>query len=207
MPALRVSRRTALSNTTPATWPYFEGLSAQQRASLRIDLGFMPEPVPLSIAVGMRLNEVSQHAWDVQVAVDPNAEVDEASATSMVEHLAGGLSLLLGFIAKPDRLDEPARVAIGKHTLIVDDAVSIRPSAEGATATFEGTSRGGTAARRWRAEPPSTPPLASTSPAASRSTTFVRCSRATEPVRGSPPAPVGDALRSSSFTFYGRVAC
>jgi len=115
-----------------------EGLSAQQRASLRIDLGFMPEPVPLSIAVGMRLNEVSQHAWDVQVAVDPNAEVDEASAAAMVEHFAGGLSFLLGFIAKPDRLDEPAKVAIGEHTLIVDDAVSIRPSAEGATATFAG---------------------------------------------------------------------
>ena len=115
-----------------------EGLSARQRESLRINLGFLPEPVPLSVAVGMRLNEVAQHAWDVQVGVDPDAEVDEASATAMVEHLAGGLGFMLGFIAKPDRLEESASVAIGEHTLIVDDAVSIRPGVEGATSSFTG---------------------------------------------------------------------
>ncbi len=115
-----------------------EGLSPEQRASLRIDLGFLPEPVPLAVAVGMRLNEVALHGWDALVGADPGAEVDEAAATALLDLFADGLGFLLGFVAKPDRLDRPATVAIGDHSLVVADSASVQPGTAGATATFTG---------------------------------------------------------------------
>jgi uncharacterized protein (TIGR03083 family) len=115
-----------------------EGLSEDQRASLRIDLGFLPEPAPMPVLLGMRLNEVALHSWDVLVALDPDAEVDADAATAMLDHFAGDVGFLLGFVAKADRLDRPATVAIGGHSLVVEDAASVRTGTEGATATFTG---------------------------------------------------------------------
>ena len=115
-----------------------EGLSAEQRDSLRLDLGFLPEPVPLAVALGMRLDEVALHGWDVLVALDPDAEVEASAATTMLDHFADGVGFLLGFVAKPDQLDRPVRVAIGDHSLVVEDSVSVRAGTEGATATFTG---------------------------------------------------------------------
>jgi uncharacterized protein (TIGR03083 family) len=115
-----------------------EGLSAEQRESVRLDLGFLPEPVPLSVALGMRLDEVALHSWDVLVGLDPDAEVDAAAATTMLDHFADGVGFLLGFVAKPDQLDRPAVVAIGDHALVVDDTASVRAGTDGATATFTG---------------------------------------------------------------------
>lgn len=115
-----------------------EGLSESQRASMRIDLGFLPEPVPLAVALGMRLNEVALHSWDALVGVDRDAEVDPDAATAMFDHFADGVGFLLGFVAEPDQLDRPAVVAIGDHSLVVDDAASVRSGTQGATATFSG---------------------------------------------------------------------
>ena len=61
-----------------------EALSAEQR-DLQIDVGILPQPAPLVVALGMRLNEVANHAWDVRVGVDPSATVDPESAELLVE--------------------------------------------------------------------------------------------------------------------------
>ncbi len=115
-----------------------EGLSAEQRASVRLDLGFLPEPVPLAVALGMRLDEVALHSWDILVALDPEAEVDAAAATTMLDHFADGVGFLLGFVAKPDQLDRPVTVAVGEHSIVLDDTASVRSGTAGATATFSG---------------------------------------------------------------------
>ena len=115
-----------------------ESLSPHQRDSLLIDLGFLPEPVPLLAALGMRLNEVAAHSWDVRVGLDPSAGINPDSAALLVELYAGPLAFLLGFAAKPDRLAEPARVAIPGGGLIVADQVAMSPELADATATFEG---------------------------------------------------------------------
>jgi uncharacterized protein (TIGR03083 family) len=115
-----------------------EGLSPEQRGALRVELGFLPEPVPLAVAVGMRLNEVALHGWDAFVGADPEAEVDEAAATALLDLFADGLGFLLGFVAKPERLEEPATVAIGNHSLVITDAAGVRTGTAGATATFTG---------------------------------------------------------------------
>src|SRR3954454_15448184 len=74
-----------------------EALTPGQRASLTVDLGFLPEPVPLVTALGMRLSEVANHSWDVRVGVDPDAEVAADSAAVLVDLLTGPLGFLLGF--------------------------------------------------------------------------------------------------------------
>src|SRR4051812_41015927 len=68
-----------------------EAFTPEQRSSLMVDLGFLPEPVPLLTAVGMRLSEVANHSWDVRVALDPRAGVDADSAAVLVDLLAGPL--------------------------------------------------------------------------------------------------------------------
>lgn len=115
-----------------------ESLTPEQRSTLTVDLGFLPEPVPLVVALGMRLNEVAAHAWDVRVGLDPSAGIEPASAELLVELLAGPLAFLLGFSAKADQLAEPARVAIPGGGIVVADQVAVSTELADPTATFEG---------------------------------------------------------------------
>ncbi|MFD3404865.1 maleylpyruvate isomerase family mycothiol-dependent enzyme [Kribbella sp. NPDC058693] len=114
-----------------------EALSAEQPDST-IDLGILPEPVPLEVALGMRLSEVANHAWDVRVGVDPSATVDAASADLLIELLAGPLAFLLGFSAKTDELDQEVRLAIPGGGITITDTVTVTTSLDDPTATFDG---------------------------------------------------------------------
>ena len=118
-----------------------EGLGgADERSTLRVDLGFLPEPAPLSTLAGMRLNEVAQHAWDVRVGLDRGAELEHGSAVALSEHFAGDLGFLLGFTAKPGAVTSPVRLDAGDVALLIDDErVTLAPSAQDATATFDGS--------------------------------------------------------------------
>jgi uncharacterized protein (TIGR03083 family) len=114
------------------------GSTPEQRDSARVDLGFLPEPVPLSTAVGMRLNEVAQHGWDVRVGLDPAATLDADAAEILLELYSAELGFLLGFTAKADTVAEPTEVAIGDYVLVVDDSVRVRAGQTAPTATLEG---------------------------------------------------------------------
>jgi uncharacterized protein (TIGR03083 family) len=115
-----------------------EALSGEQRDDLTVDLGFLPQPVPLVVALGMRLNEVANHAWDVRVGVDPSATVDPESAELLVELFRGPLAFLLGFSAKADAIEHEVRLAIPGGALEITDAVTVTDSVDHPTATFEG---------------------------------------------------------------------
>jgi uncharacterized protein (TIGR03083 family) len=79
----------------------YEGLDARAREDLRIDLGFLPAPVDVATAAGMRLSEFAHHAWDVEVAFDPAATLAPA-ATELLLDQAG---MFIGFLGKADALD------------------------------------------------------------------------------------------------------
>jgi uncharacterized protein (TIGR03083 family) len=115
-----------------------EALTPEQRTSLTVDLGFLPQPVPLVVALAMRLNEIANHSWDVRVGLDPTAEVSADSAAVLVELFAGPLGFLLGFAAKPDQVSEPVRLAVPGGGVVIDDAVSVVTSLDAATATLTG---------------------------------------------------------------------
>jgi uncharacterized protein (TIGR03083 family) len=116
-----------------------EALTPEQRSSLTVDLGFLPEPVPLLTALGMRLNEVANHSWDVRVAFDPNAGVDAGSAAALVDLFAGPVGFMLSFLAKPAELANPVSVAIPGGGLVIDDAVTVVNHLESPSATFNGS--------------------------------------------------------------------
>lgn len=115
-----------------------EALTPEQRAGLSVDLGFLPAPVPLLTALGMRLNEVANHSWDVRVAFDPNAGVDAGSAAVLVDLLTGPLGFMLGWLAKPAELDGPASIAVPGAGLVLDDAATVVDHLESPSATFNG---------------------------------------------------------------------
>ena len=115
-----------------------EGLTAEQRAGTMVDLGFMPQPVPLATTLGMRINEQALHVWDVEVAVDPAAGLSEEAAGLVMEHFASTMAFLLGFSGKREELP-PTRLAIGTHTLVVgDDGIRVAETVDHPSATFDG---------------------------------------------------------------------
>ena len=116
-----------------------DALTPEQRSSLAVDLGFLPEPVPMVVALGMRLNEVANHAWDARVGFDPDAELTAESAAVLVEQFAGPLAFMVGFTSKPGELSEPVSVAAQGAGLVIGDAVSVVSSVESPTATFHGS--------------------------------------------------------------------
>ena len=133
-----------------------EALTAEQRETLPIRLGFMPAPVPVSTVAGMRLNEAELHGWDVRAGLDPATTLDPAVAELMAEHLTGGMSFMLGFIAKPEQLPEPAIVDLIEFTLEISDIVKVS-SAE-PTAKFHGPFESAIRLIAGRLGPTHTPP-------------------------------------------------
>ena len=115
-----------------------EAFTPEQRSSLIVDLGFLPEPVPLLTALGMRLNEVANHSWDVRVAFDPDAGVDTESAAVLVDLLTGPVGFLLGFLAKRAELADPVSLAVPGAGLVIDDTATLVDHLEAPSATFNG---------------------------------------------------------------------
>jgi uncharacterized protein (TIGR03083 family) len=115
-----------------------EALTPEQRSSLTVDLGFLPAPVPLLTALGMRLNEVANHSWDVRVAFDPRAGVDADSAAVLVDLLTGPIAFMMNWLAKPAELAAPVSVAVPGAGLVIDDAATVVDHLESPSATFDG---------------------------------------------------------------------
>ncbi len=120
----------------------FEALTPEQRSALPVSLGFLPAPLPLTAYAGMRLNEAAQHSWDVRVAFDDHAVIDERTSRLLVDHLGGGLGFLVGFTGKADAVAEPTLVTLGDLDLAlsVTDSVALVPANGDATASFVGSS-------------------------------------------------------------------
>ncbi|GIH16191.1 maleylpyruvate isomerase family mycothiol-dependent enzyme [Rugosimonospora africana] len=78
----------------------YEALDASTRAELRINLGFLPEPVDVATAARFRLSEFALHRWDVEVAFDPAATV----APEAVALLLAQIALMLAWTARTDEL-------------------------------------------------------------------------------------------------------
>ncbi|WP_020391057.1 maleylpyruvate isomerase family mycothiol-dependent enzyme [Kribbella catacumbae] len=104
-----------------------ESLDADQRESLRIDLGFLPAPLDVAAFARMRLAELTLHSWDVRSTFDPQATLDTAAIPELLQR-----SDNLGWISKPAALNgqyavlrvattEPAT----EFTLHLTDPVSI----------------------------------------------------------------------------------
>jgi uncharacterized protein (TIGR03083 family) len=78
----------------------YEGLDDATRESLRVDLGFLPQPIPVAAAGNFRLSEFALHSWDVRATFDPAATVRPEAVAPLQDHVGG----LLGWIAAPEAL-------------------------------------------------------------------------------------------------------
>lgn len=133
-----------------------EGFSDEERASMRIDMGFLPEPVPLEVAAGMRLNEVSAHQWDVAAGLDPAAGMDPEAADLLLDLYAGPLGFLLGFSSKPDQVGERVELEVDERAVVIDEGVTVAPAGS-PTATFGGAPEAAVRLLTGRLRAPYTP--------------------------------------------------
>ncbi|MFI1990578.1 maleylpyruvate isomerase family mycothiol-dependent enzyme [Actinoplanes sp. NPDC020271] len=117
-----------------------EAIPAERHDELRVDMGFLPEPLPLAGYTAMRLSEVALHSWDVRAGVDPAAPLAEPSAQLLAEHLSAGISFLLGFIGKPAAERGEAVVGIDKtaYRIVLADNARLTTEDLPVTATFDG---------------------------------------------------------------------
>lgn len=115
----------------------YEAFSPEQRDSAQVDFGFLPNPVPLATALGMRLNEMALHGWDVEAGLDPSAALSDRSAELIARHHAETMSFLFGFRGKPEGIG-PARVGIGGYTIVITDGLGFEAGEDDTTATFDG---------------------------------------------------------------------
>ena len=97
----------------------YEGLDQRTRESLRIDLGFLPAPVDVATAGGLRLNEFALHAWDIKVAYDPDATLAPEATGLLFEQAA----MLIGFVGHASEL--PGAVAVSVHTTSPDRSLGL----------------------------------------------------------------------------------
>jgi uncharacterized protein (TIGR03083 family) len=118
----------------------YEALTADQRAAVRFDYGFLPAPLSVAAAAGMRLNESTLHSWDARVGLDQDATVPEDAAQLLIEHLADDLAFMTGFTGKADALAKPATVQVGDGPvgLVIGDGVRVTTAVTDPTATFVG---------------------------------------------------------------------
>lgn len=134
-----------------------EGLTEEQRMGTMVDLGFLPQPVPLATVLGMRLNEQALHGWDVEVGIDPAARLSDDSAGLVLEHFASSMAFMLGFTGKRDLLPL-TRLAIGDHTLVVsDDGIRVAEGVTDPSATWEGPVEAAVRLMAGRLSPQHTP--------------------------------------------------
>jgi uncharacterized protein (TIGR03083 family) len=117
-----------------------EAVPEERHEEIKVDMGFLPEPLPLASFAAMRLSEVVPHVWDVRAGLDPAAALSESSAGLLAEHLSAGLGFLLGFIGKPAADRETAVVEISRtpYHITLADQVQLTTQGPPATATFTG---------------------------------------------------------------------
>lgn len=135
-------RATTFVTANEATVTAWEALDEATRSDLRIDLGFLPAPVDVALAAGMRLNEFALHSWDVRVVVDPAATVAADAASALVDNSG----LLLGWIGKADQVSGPVTLLVETTTpersfgLAITDQVAMTdaPTAADGTLRLEG---------------------------------------------------------------------
>ncbi|WP_412540132.1 maleylpyruvate isomerase family mycothiol-dependent enzyme [Longispora sp. K20-0274] len=102
-------RGAAFPGANRALVERYESLDADARNTLRIDLGFLPQPVDVATAAGLRLNEFGYHSWDVRVVYDPTATIAAEARPSMLDLIGN----LFGWIARPAELgDRAAHLAV-----------------------------------------------------------------------------------------------
>jgi uncharacterized protein (TIGR03083 family) len=117
----------------------YEGLDDATRDGLRVDLGFLPEPIPVVVAGGFRLSEFALHSWDVRASFDPTATVRPEAYRLLLD----GIGMRLGWIARSEALDgrtatlhvtttDPER----SFGLTIADGVSLGEAPEAADGTL-----------------------------------------------------------------------
>ncbi|MBO0820368.1 MAG: maleylpyruvate isomerase N-terminal domain-containing protein [Nocardiopsaceae bacterium] len=91
------------------------------RDDLRIDMGFLPEPVDLATAAVFRLTEFALHSWDVRVGFDPAATLAPTEAAQLSQVTAQ----MAGMLGQPEALGG-ARAVIRVTTTAPEEVFALR---------------------------------------------------------------------------------
>jgi uncharacterized protein (TIGR03083 family) len=105
----------------------FEKLDAPALEDLRVDLGFLPEPIDVATMVTFRLSEHALHGWDVHVAFDHAAVLAPYLVPFLTEHVGR----LAAWTARPAGRTGRVRIETTEpeqHLLLeLGDGVSLGP--------------------------------------------------------------------------------
>jgi uncharacterized protein (TIGR03083 family) len=104
----RRDRADGFQSANEALVGLYESLDSHARANLRIEMGFLPQPVDVAMAGRLRLSEFTLHAWDVRVGFDKTATLDPGATTL----IAPGVADMAAWLGKPDAVKEHAVIRV-----------------------------------------------------------------------------------------------
>jgi uncharacterized protein (TIGR03083 family) len=104
----RRDRADGFQSANEALVSLYESLDSHARENLRIQMGFLPEPVDVAMAGRLRLSEFTLHAWDVRAGFDKAATLNPAATTL----IAPGVADMAGWLGKPDAVKEHAVIRV-----------------------------------------------------------------------------------------------
>ncbi|HSZ42451.1 MAG TPA: maleylpyruvate isomerase family mycothiol-dependent enzyme [Trebonia sp.] len=104
----RRDRADGFQSANEALVGLYESLDSHTRENLRIEMGFLPQPVDVAMAGRLRLSEFTLHAWDVRVGFDKTATLLPAATTL----IAPGVAQMAGWLGKPEAIKEQAVIRV-----------------------------------------------------------------------------------------------
>jgi hypothetical protein len=105
----------------------FEGIDPTTREELRVDMGFLPEPVDVATTVSLRVSELTLHGWDVHVVNDPGAVLLPVAVDLLIDRTGA----LIQFLGHADAYAGSVQLEVitndpGRHFgLTIADAVAL----------------------------------------------------------------------------------
>jgi uncharacterized protein (TIGR03083 family) len=119
---------------------WYEGLSDDELAALRVDFSFLPAPVDAVTAAGFRLSEVTLHGWDVFGAFDAAAPLAPDAAALLVDRLPMMVGMIGRFTPRETRPARDTTITVTTsqperhYELELGDNVDLRPGSGTPTA-------------------------------------------------------------------------
>jgi uncharacterized protein (TIGR03083 family) len=119
---------------------WYEGLSADQLATLQVQLPFLPAPIDAASAAGFRLSEATLHGWDVFAAFDAAATLAPDAAALLVDRLPMMVGFIGRFTPRETRPANDTTITVTTsnperhYELELGDDADLRPASDGSTA-------------------------------------------------------------------------
>ena len=118
---------------------FYDALSDDELVARRVQLPFLPEPIPAVVAAGFRLSELALHSWDVFASFDHDAALEPSATELLMDRLPTMVGFTGRFTPRELRPAQPTTIEVvtsapeRHHEMQLGDGIELRPASGGPT--------------------------------------------------------------------------